>query len=220
MNLMRASRSLSLVVLLLLSGGARLQAWHPFHISTVEIEFNAQTGRFEIGVKVQAGDLEKALSQTERRRVHLDQEAKLDVMLLAYVRDRLYFANALPAAPATDETSNTKSAGTSVPKPIELKSSFVGKEFENSWLWIFVEMDAPHSTKADLTGGQPLHESPKLVLVNRLLMEVNDQQINTVTFRKAGQRHSIQTTEGKVWREVDASWWQTTDAAVGPVSSK
>lgn len=97
------------------------EAWaHPFHVTLAEAELEAKTGHLEVAIRVKPEDLERALSALTKRKISLEKEAKVDALILNYLRGAIRFIGA-----------NKKPA----------KMSFVGKELSRKALWIYFEVD-------------------------------------------------------------------------------
>lgn len=64
-------------------GGAALA--HPRHASIADAEWNAETGRLEVALRVNAVDLEQALRRISQRPVDLDTSAGLDRLMQDYL---------------------------------------------------------------------------------------------------------------------------------------
>ncbi len=176
-----------------------LAANHPFHISTAEVEFNAATGRLEVGLKLQSMDLDKALSRIAGKKVDSELDKDADELIKRYVSEHFYLApGELPkqdekAASANVATAITK-PNSELPKRPECEVTFVGKQFETKWVWVFFEFEPPK-------GNEPL------LLVNTVLCELNDNQINTTLLRKKGLRPTaLKSTNAAPTQAFDRQW--------------
>lgn len=82
-----------ILVMLLMAGsglflpGERSTLWasHPYHVSYAEIEWNPQTGHFEVSLCVWPADLEKAISRMKRDSIDLDAATDAEVIFEEYV---------------------------------------------------------------------------------------------------------------------------------------
>ena len=77
--------------------GFLLAAWlHPFHVSFSEADYNFESGRLEVALRVHPADLEEVLRRRSGRRVDLDSEGEevLDRLLSAYAAERFLVASA------------------------------------------------------------------------------------------------------------------------------
>lgn len=163
---------------------------HPFHISTAEVEYNPTSNRLEVGLKCQSMDLERALGRLAGKKIDIEKDAAVDELVTRYLTDRFYLA----AAPIA---SKDKAASTDitpeVPEPPKQPIKFVGKEFETTWVWVFFELPVP-------AGDEPL------VLVNRVLFEVNTGQINTSLIRYEGKRDALKATTSTPFQTFKREW--------------
>jgi hypothetical protein len=178
--------------------GNLAKANHPFHVSTAEVEYNAQTKRLEVGLKCQSTDLERALRLMAGRKIDIENDPQVDELVTRYVTDNFYLAVAPAVANAespskTTDRSLSGEVALSVPDAPKEPIKLVGKEFETKWIWIYFELQPPQV------------EDP-LVLVNRILFEVNAGQINTCLIRQEGQRHALKSTASKPLQEFDRKW--------------
>ena len=85
----------SLTTLLLGTCLASLTVWntalwasHPYHVSYAEVEWNPQTGNFEVALCVWPADLEKAISRMSGRAIDLDAEPDVEAIYQQYVARR------------------------------------------------------------------------------------------------------------------------------------
>jgi hypothetical protein len=171
---------------------------HPFHVSTAEVEFNAKTKRLEIGLKCQSTDLERALRLMAGRKMDIENDPQVDELVTRYITENFYLAVA-PAdakAESLNKASDKPLSGDvvlSVPDAPKEPIKLIGKEFETKWIWIYFELQPPQS-------------EDRLVLVNRILFEVNAGQINTCLIRQDGQRHALKSTANKPHQDFDRKW--------------
>ncbi len=69
---------------------AGVLTFHPLHASVCTIEYNAQSHRFELSVRVYRDDLARALSTTSGHPIRIDSAGpELDVPLLRYLEKHL-----------------------------------------------------------------------------------------------------------------------------------
>ncbi len=111
---------------LLLTGGQRAAAAHPFHETVTEVRYNAEKACYEIAVKAYPEELEAAVTLSQRRRFRLaapDAEERL----AEYVKRTL-------------EVRWGQSPG-------ELQ--WVGLEESPKDVWIYVQWNRPAEAKAD-----------------------------------------------------------------------
>jgi hypothetical protein len=174
------------------------QANHPFHVSTAEVEFNAQTNRLEVGLKCQTTDLERALRLMAGKKIDIESDSQVDELITRYVSENFY----LSLAPGNAKVSTGQPAA-EVPDAPKEPIKLIGKEFETKWIWVFFELQPP-------AGDEPL------VLVNRVLFEVNTGQINTCLIRHNGKRHALKATANKPLQDFDRIWLTSSATAAKP----
>ena len=98
---------------------------HPFHTSIAEAQFNRQTGKLEVALRVNPGDLEEALRPYARQHVDLEKTEDVDRLIVAYLRERFVVS------------SQQKR-----PLPIE----WLGKEVSMKYAWLYFEIPIPQLT--------------------------------------------------------------------------
>jgi hypothetical protein len=158
---------------------------HSFHISTAEMEYNPETHKIEVSLKLHSLDLEQALSKTTGRRVDLAQESN-DEALENYLTSHFYLLS--------HEQATRIAKGESIsPEKARSTVSLAGKELKSSWLWLYFEMDRP------VVEGN-------YAIVNTILLDITDGQINTVSIRHHAKRDAVQTNIKQPWREIPRQW--------------
>ena len=192
-------QAMSVCVVFAISCGAihRATANHPFHVSTAEVEYNAKTKRLEVGLKCQSMDLEHALRLIAGKKVDIENDPQVDAWITRYVTHNFYLAPtpSVPQEDASSKTAKSLSAATVPPVPDEPKEAIklIGKEFETKWVWVYFELQLP-------PGDHPL------VLVNRILFDINAGQINTCLIRQHGQRHALKSTASNPLQDFSRDW--------------
>ncbi len=183
---------------------------HPFHISTAEVEFNAESGRLEVGLKLQSIDLDKALSRFAGKKVDSELDKDADELIKRYVGEHFYLA---PGELPNEDTTTTNDSNSirkpkyELPKRPDAEITFVGKQFETKWVWVFFEFEPPK-------------DKEKLLLVNTVLFEINDGQINTTLLRKKGLRPTaLKTTNATPPRPSIASGLRAKLCFAGSIQS-
>jgi len=174
------------------------KANHPFHVSTAEVEFNAKTKRLEVGLKCQTTDLERALRLMAGNKIDIESDPQVDDLVRRYVTENFYLAVIPSLAKAESPKSDSNKVPTSdavpdLPDAPKEPIKFIGKEFETKWIWIYFELQPPAGDET-------------LVLVNRVLFEVNTGQINTCLIRQDGKRHALKSTANKPLQDFDRKW--------------
>ncbi len=174
---------------------------HPFHISSAEVEFNPNTDRLQVSLKVQAIDFEQALSKMAGQRSKLEQ-TDADELIIAYLGRHFYLTSQPaiadqaesnlegPAETPPDEApsvaSITPESSIEASSPSSSRVHWVGRELKGAWLWLYFELELP-----------PAYDKlapDDLRLVDTVLCECNAGQINTVSVRHAGQRSTLKMT--------------------------
>jgi hypothetical protein len=96
---------------------------HPFHVTLAEAEFNPETRRLEVALRVYHPlDLETALTRLAGRKVTLDGTADVDELIAAY----------LDEAFVVERPDGTRAA-----------LEWVGKEVTLKTAWLYFEVDLP-----------------------------------------------------------------------------
>lgn len=164
-------------------GGTGLAGAHPFHISTAEVEFDAQTDRLQVSLKLQAIDLEQALARLTGKRIVIEQAEAAE--RITELLDRSFYLTT-EASVATQARESQRS-----------KVQWVGHELEGAWLWLYFELELP-----------PQREG--LRLFNTILFETNDSQINTVSVRHGNQRATLKLTPKQPSAKFASQWLKPT----------
>lgn len=161
-----ATRSLThlaaLVAALTCCNYASVAFAHPFHTSIAETEWNAETKRLEIALRVSPEDLETALSKQSENKVRLEDSAGVDDLIVAYLNEHFMLCK--------------PTSGDEEPQPLELK--WTGKEISTKAAWLFFEIEAPDGVEG-------------LEFTNRLLLDEGDSQINTVVLRDGKRKTTL-----------------------------
>jgi hypothetical protein len=135
----------------------RLASAHPLHVSHAEADFNRDTGKLEVALKVFADDFEAKLTARAGHRVSLEKtpKAELDTLCLAYLT----------------ETFTVKSRDGA-----QQTLAWVGREIKDreNHLWLYFEVPLP--------GGA---EGARLV--HAVLGDEFRDQLNSVLVRDGGR---------------------------------
>ncbi len=91
---------------------------HPLHSTRSTIEFNAETGCFEVALCVFPDDLSKALSERAGHRIDVEDDKELDEQLKAYVTEEFQIR-----------------LGDGKPKKLE----WIGHELQTQQCWLYFE---------------------------------------------------------------------------------
>jgi hypothetical protein len=211
------ARRLVAVVLFCTCAGLAWGLPHPFHTSVAELDWNSTSQRWEVSIRIHAGDLELALAQQWRRQIDVEDKEALPV-IQEYLASRFAllpqaevedWAKRRPTAelstntttsndkqlePPTAREEHSGDLAARNPQSAERSNKFewIGQELEGNWLWLYFEIDQPK-----------LAEQP-LALFSQLLTEVNEDQINLVSFRTSGKRVSRQTNRQLQWIALES----------------
>jgi hypothetical protein len=165
---------------------------HPFHTSVAEVDWNRETGRWEISLRVHAGDMELALTKQHGRKINIES-AEAEKLVQAYLATRFQFLSQAEAeklkAAAGSVIALKPEAETKEPAKANEQFHWLGQEFEGNWMWLYFELTPPESKE-------------QTVLFSQLLTEINDDQINIVSVRQSGKRVTRQTNRNQMWIEI------------------
>jgi hypothetical protein len=167
-------------------------AAHPYHVTVAEAELNAATGRLEVALRLLPEDLIRALEARDRRRGDeaggesgpersQAQEPRHDELLADLVREAF-----------TVTTADGRSA------PLH----WVGSEASVKAVWLYFELDlggAPAAQDGPAPDGSLLDG---ITLANRLLLDLEPTQTNTVTLRFEEERQTLTLTPRSPEREI------------------
>ena len=158
-----------LVAGLVLVGWVAPVAAHPYHTTLAEADWNGETNRLEIALRLLPEDFERALSARDRgSKPPADDPGALDDRIVAWL------SQDFRVIPNDGE-----------PAPIE----WVGKEISIEYVWLYFEIPLPggldgvtfeHRLLLDLEPEQ----------VNTLLLR-HDGERTTLTFRREGFRRRL-----------------------------
>ncbi len=136
---------------------------HPGHSQVTEVEWNAETGRFEIGMKLDAVALEDSVSVWRQKRFRLESGEPVDEVLPDWLAERFRI--------------------TSTPESREGAIRWVGHELELHVVWLFFEYrPAPESLKSGAM--EPGMLTPeRLRIENRCVLQVRPEAVHQIQFR-------------------------------------
>jgi hypothetical protein len=106
---------------------------HTYHTSLTRMDYNAKDKNIEISMQLFVHDVTPMLERRLKKRVDIEKTAEVDGEILRYLSETFVFQN------KKGEVQNLK---------------WVGKEFENDVVYIYVEIpfeDAPEGTKLQNT---------------------------------------------------------------------
>lgn len=149
---------------------------HPFHTTTAEMEFNSNTGRFEVSLKIPATDFEHIVSGgATLMKAKQSEIAGNNATLTQNVK----VENEQLAATYIEHQFVVNVAG----KPCHLE--WIGSEDDRASKWLYFELVLPNDSK----------RSGELTLTNKVLCDRNSGQINTVVVIAKAARVSLKTHE-------------------------
>lgn len=152
--------------------GQSANPYHPYHVSLAEIEFNQETGNYEVSLCVWPADLERALGRMSEEPVDLDTAENLDELITKYLEQKFQF----------------RSADDSV-APIR----FVGKELDLKQGWLYFEMQTT-SDQVNVQTDQQVAAPTTWTLDNQIFFELNDDQANHCNLKVAAEIKSAACT--------------------------
>ena len=167
---------------------------HPFHISLAEVEYNAASQRLEVSLKLHASDLERALQRARGRKVDIEAE-DIGKEVEAYLDGHFYLVTS-DALARREEDSSLEAGEDPIARS---KSRWVGKELQATWIWLYFELELPAGADSQEAFGD-------YALVNTVLLDLIEDQINTVTVRSGVRRHALKMTRKSPWQRFPASW--------------
>ena len=143
-----------------------LQASHPFHVSSAQVNWNSKTGNFEVALCVWPADLEKAIARQQAKPIDLDDVENVDELMQEYIAGR--FRIRVPNG------SKPGDSAASVPTVANLDSEdrttairWVGHEMDLKKAWLYFEV----------TGDR---QPERWAIENRIFFELNEDQMNQV----------------------------------------
>lgn len=165
--MMIARQFLAFVFVALMCFTQPASASHPYHVSMAEIEYNPTRKTFEVALCVWPEDLQKSVSQMEKRPVSIDTESEKDrdALFNKYVAQKFLF---LPSGKAEEDGERT---------PASIR--WVGSELTLKKCWLYFEVDGKTA-------------SDGWSIENQMFFELNDDQLNLVQV-KAGKSLESQT---------------------------
>lgn len=185
-----------------------LQA-HPFHTTLSQMDWNSHSERWEVGLRVDANDLELAIQRQSGNHISLDDEAAA-VQIQKYLNRHFGLTLKKETKESSSEVESKLARdvdGFSLNQPFaqlehlsaekdtahhrpSTNLQWVGHEIEGSWVWLYFELEG-------LKSNQPL------VVVNSVLGEINEDQINIISVRHENRWYSLQTSQKRWWAELN-----------------
>lgn len=163
---------------------------HPFHISIAEAEFNPQSERFEVSLKVHANDLEQSLRLMTGEKLDVEKD-DIGEAVENFI-DRFFYLLPAKVAKQIEERSLDAAGDANADEAQEFarsKCKFAGKELDTTWIWLYFELELPET------------DAP-LAVVDAIFLDRIEKQINTLTFRVGKQKHALKLTKKNPWAEI------------------
>lgn len=190
---------------------------HPFHISVAEAEWNPETDRLEVSLKLHAVDLERALTRQGKRKVNLETDQEAEQLCTSYLEQHFFLTlrENVPDDPSAEIES--------IAKENRSRIKLIGREFDKTWLLLYFEMKLPSTlakavagkttengaSKAISDGSNPADVAGNdWVLVNTILLDLTPGQINTATIRHGFDRYALKTHDKTRWLPFECQWVQ------------
>ncbi len=190
---------------------------HPFHICVGEMEWNQESKKWEVSLRLHPSDLQAAVSRVAGKRIEIDPAQKAPPELVQYLESHFYLSTkkfdpneSREKTPQLNVLPN--SAKIAKDQPLDGKGNskvnWVGMEAERGWLWIYFELipdetAQPSVKEESVDGNQPASQpgtsiaepaAPKaanVFLTHRLLLADVENQTNTILIRQGKARHSL-----------------------------
>ncbi|MBK8811087.1 MAG: hypothetical protein IPN69_10200 [Acidobacteria bacterium] len=147
----------SLLILTFMVAAALHAFAHKYHTSLTRIDYNAAEKNLEVSIRLFVHDLTPMLERRLKKQVDPAKTPEVDTELAKYIAENFVFRK-------SDESN--------------LQLKWVGKEFENDVLFVFVE--APFE-------GDPL----ELRLQNTIFFDYFEEQSNLVVARFGGKKFDL-----------------------------
>ena len=164
----------SFAALLIVLWTAETTFAHPFHSNITEIEWNPESGRFEVAMKLDAAGMEDAISVDRKRVFRLESDDEPDSAVRKYVSARFDLQH---------------------PDAHSASIRWVGHELELHAIWIYFEV-IPEAKESSGDGKrQPLFSPPApedVEIRNSCLMDVRPETVHIITVRSGRRdRHAV-----------------------------
>ena len=168
------------LVAAVVSSPADCQASHPYHVSHAEVNWNANSGNFEVALCVWPADLEKALKGDTGKSVDLDKVEDLDQLLATYISKKFRITR----AESQDESKSVKNVAKSL--------RWVGHERDLKKAWLYFE----------ISGDKAVHQWK---IENQVFFELNEDQLNHVDFKYGKSAKVVISRLGQASHPIDVS---------------
>lgn len=150
---------------------------HPFHISFAEAQWNETGNRLNVALRLDPRDLDAALSASTGRRIVLEKEseARAAELLTEYLRDAIFITGSAAEARATEKQAIAAR---------HKRFHWVGFEHELRYVWVYFELERPPGAES-------------LWLTNRVMIEAEPTQINTLQLVRTDPPVAVRTTQAE-----------------------
>ena len=168
-----------------------LLMWHPFHVSIAEAQWNAEGTRLQVSLRLSPADVDAALSEVVGRRIELERETdeERQRLLTEYLRDAIFLSPSRDAAKQRDPAALQERRERFV---------WVGMEDEVRYLWVYFELKRS-ATEAEGAAGS---FGGTVWLTNRVMVEAEPTQINTLQLLRTEKPVAVRTTKETPTKEL------------------
>jgi hypothetical protein len=188
------------------------QASHPFHVCIGQMRHNAQSGTWEVSLRMHPRDLELALSDLHQESVTRESEnfskaavdflenqffliSLSDTLSTKEIAEQISGLAPMRSLERKSTPSSDTEANPSLPMGKRSTLQWVGMESERGWLWIHLELTPPVARGA----------GSKMYLAHRIFLDRIEMQENTVAILHApGNRGSLQFKKGESIKPLTA----------------
>lgn len=207
-----------------------LGAGHPYHVCVGEMDWNADRGCWEVALRLHPSDLQTAISQLAGRRLELDGSQEAEKFVLQYLSQHFGWIGLdadqrpwpLPREraerePQLDLGNDSVAAERPAGEGPLAELHWLGSELEKGWMWLYFELAPPPKLSGEAKPGadSPSPGRPlRLGLQHSLLLDLVEDQTNTLVVRTGAQRQTLRFTAERRQREMP-SWLESLE---GPES--
>jgi hypothetical protein len=151
------------------------------------MEWNAESGLWELSLRLHPQDLERAITDARHAPISLEDIDFAD-KATEYLNDQFLIVR-LPSSVELPEFNERLEKGNLQGENAEDRShlKWIGMEQERGWLWIHFELQPPTS---------PL-DGKRDWLVHRVFLDHIERQENSVRIQRGKQRYSLQLKKGE-----------------------
>ena len=141
-------------------------ASHPYHVSHAEVNWNPNSGNFEVALCVWPADLEKAISRQQGEPVDLDKIDNLNELMERYIQKTFLLRPAKMKNGSKDEQQQVS------------RIRWIGHEKSIKEAWLYFE----------ITG---MSSPSRWTIENRVFFELNEDQMNQVELTVRDRSNSV-----------------------------